>query len=73
MDAELLKNYGPWALFLIGLIVATKYLVTDKLNAIMSKLAMVDRHEVELAEIKTALRMNGCMEAGCRRREDFNG
>jgi hypothetical protein len=65
------KAFGPWAMFLVGLLLITKYMITDKLRSIMAKLDMVDRHEAELVEIRTVLRMNGCMDANpsCHRRQ----
>lgn len=69
---ELFKTFGPWAFVLGGMGVLLKYLVTDKLNAIMKKLAMVDAHETDIALIKQALQMNGCMSFNpkCRSKGD---
>lgn len=62
MVTELFKTFGPWAFVLGGIGLLTKYLVTDKLNAIMKKLDLVDQHDKDIALIKQALKMNGCLE-----------
>ena len=59
--SELFKTFGPWGLALLVMAAMLKYLVTDKLNTILAKLAKVDEHEVKLAKISTAMEMHGCL------------
>lgn len=59
---ELFKTFGPWTMVILAMAGLLKILVTDRLNLILEKLAKVDEHEVELAQIKTAMKINGCMD-----------
>ena len=63
---EFFKTFGPWGVVLVAMAVMLKYLVTDKLNTILSKLAKVDEHEVKLERIKTAMEMHGCLTSAPR-------
>ena len=63
---EYFKTFGPWGVVLVAMAVMLKYLVTDKLNTILSKLAKVDEHEVKLERIKTAMEMHGCLTSAPR-------
>ena len=64
--SELFKTFGQWGVVLLAMAVMLKYLVTDKLNTILSKLAKVDEHEVKLERIKTAMEMHGCLTSAPR-------
>ena len=63
---EFFRTFGPWGVVLVAMAVMLKYLVTDKLNTILSKLAKVDEHEVKLERIKTAMEMHGCLTSAPR-------
>lgn len=64
--SEFFKTFGPWGVVLVAMAIMLKYLVTDKLNTILSKLAKVDEHEVKLERINTALEMHGCLTSAPR-------
>ena len=66
---EFFKTFGPWGVVLVAMAVMLKYLVTDKLNMILSKLAKVDEHEVKLERISTAMEMHGCLTSTPRCKE----
>ena len=62
-----------WALFRWGLNAKLEGLKTQletQLDAILEKVGKVDEHEVDIREIKTVMRMNGCADGNpmCDRR-----
>ena len=59
--SEFFKTFGPWGVVLLAMAIMLKYLVTEKLNTILSKLSKVDEHEVKLERIGTAMEMHGCL------------
>ena len=59
--SEFFKTFGPWGVVLLAMGFMLKYLVTDKLNTILAKLAKVDEHEVQLAKVSTAMEMHSCL------------
>ena len=70
---EFFKTFGPWGVVLLAMAVMLKYLVTDKLNTILAKLAKVDEHEVKLERISTAMEMHGCLTSTPRCMEARRG
>ena len=60
-----------WALFKWGLDGELKT-VRAQLEMILEKLALVDQHQVDIALIKQAMEMHGCLtgDPKCRRKED---
>lgn len=69
----LLSTFGPWALYLVIMIGVLRFMVTDKLKTIMTKLDMVDRHETDIKLIQQLMDFNGCNSPypSCRiRKED---
>lgn len=68
----LLITFGPWALYLVIMIGVLRFMVTDKLKTIMTKLDMVDRHETDIKLIQQLMDFNGCNSPSpsCHRRKE---
>lgn len=62
-----------WALFRWGL-KGELGTLESKIEAILEKVGKVDKHEADIKEIQTVMKMNGCMSvdgpAFCRRKGD---
>lgn len=63
MSADLFRTFGPWALVLLCMAAMLKFLVVDRLNQIMEKLAKVDEHESRIVRLETVIKLRVFMDS----------
>ena len=72
--SDLLKSFGPWAVYLLASAWLLKYLVTNKLETIQKSIdalaASISDHDERIRDLETShaeliggLRAKGCLEA----------
>ena len=72
---EIVRIFGPWGLLVLAMAWLLKYMVVDKLTAIMTSLKQLlaghDDHHERIITIETIMRQNGCMDGtSCDRRKE---